>query len=79
MNAREAREAAFWLAWRRGLRDDPKRYLPGLLDDLDRIGAGDAGDQPDTVTPAAGQLAAPEDLEGGLQRKVRRSRNQPKG
>lgn len=37
MTVREEREAAFWLAWRKGIQFDPKRYLPGFLDDLEAI------------------------------------------
>lgn len=37
MTVRDEREASFWLNWRKGIQFDPKRYLPGLLDDLEAI------------------------------------------
>lgn len=91
---RHAREKAFWLAWRKGLAYEPKRHLPALLDDLDRI---DAEQPPSGLTldgqpteaavaefkaalaEAVNAKTAPEDHTGGPRRNVRHGRNQPKG
>jgi len=41
MSIREAREAAYWDHFRRGLRDNPRDALPAFLDALEVIGQAD--------------------------------------
>lgn len=56
---RAAREAAFWRHWR-NLQDDPRRELPALLDDLERL---DAQHAPEPVTvKRAGDVPSDDEL-----------------